>query len=74
MRAVIDRFEGDWAVLELEDGVLRQLPRDRLPAGAREGAHLTETPSGWALDPEAQAQGMARSRARLDALLRRKGP
>lgn len=37
MRYVIDRFEGDRAVVELEDGSMVSLPGAALPAGAREG-------------------------------------
>ena len=38
MRAVIDRFEGDVAVLELDDGEsCADVDRSTLPEGAREG-------------------------------------
>ena len=33
--AIIDRFEGDMAVLEMPDGAMRDLPRAALPYGAR---------------------------------------
>ena len=33
---VIDRFEGEWAVLEY-DGTVFNVPRSLLPTGAREG-------------------------------------
>ena len=42
MKAVIDRFEGDLAVLILPDGDQRlNLPRQVLPVKAREGSWLT---------------------------------
>ncbi|MEW6697982.1 MAG: DUF3006 domain-containing protein [Bacillota bacterium] len=37
MRAVIDRFEEKWAVLETEGRVIWQVPRDFLPPEAGEG-------------------------------------
>lgn len=37
MKAVIDRFEGKWAVLEAEGRVIWQVPRDFLPSEAEEG-------------------------------------
>jgi hypothetical protein len=33
----IDRFEGEWAVLEAPDGVTFEVPRGLLPPDAREG-------------------------------------
>jgi hypothetical protein len=42
MKAVIDRFEGDFAVLILPEGDQRlNLPREVLPAKAKEGSRLT---------------------------------
>lgn len=34
---IIDRFEGDWAVIETENRQTFNLPREILPAGTREG-------------------------------------
>ena len=36
MPAIIDRFEGSWAVIEF-DGTMFNFPRDLLPRGARVG-------------------------------------
>lgn len=36
-KAVIDRFEGEWAVCEAPDRKMFNLERARLPEGAREG-------------------------------------
>ena len=33
----IDRFEGEFAVVELEDGTLSNMPRVLLPEAAKEG-------------------------------------
>jgi len=44
-RMVVDRWEGDVAVVELEDGAVLDLPRWLLPPGAREG-HVVAVESG----------------------------
>ena len=40
MNVIIDRFEGDFAVVELPDGSFADLPRALVPAGAGEGSVL----------------------------------
>ncbi|ABP65764.1 DUF3006 domain-containing protein [Caldicellulosiruptor changbaiensis] len=37
MKVVIDRFEGKFAVLELENGKIVNVPIDIIPQGAKEG-------------------------------------
>ena len=37
MEFVIDRFEGEFAVVELADGKIAELPKALLPIGAKEG-------------------------------------
>ena len=37
LRGVVDRYEGDYAVLVFDDGQRLLWPREQLPAGAREG-------------------------------------
>jgi hypothetical protein len=37
MRVVIDRFEGKFAVMEMEDKQMVDMPRVLLPEGAKEG-------------------------------------
>lgn len=41
MRYIIDRFEGDYAVVELEDRTTASVARSALPADAREGDTIT---------------------------------
>jgi len=36
-KGVIDRFEGDWAIVELEDGQFIDIPSETLPPNAQEG-------------------------------------
>lgn len=52
MRAIIDRFEGDFAILEIEDGHTK-VPRILLPPQAREGDVLVDRDKKWILDIEA---------------------
>ncbi|MEL7655500.1 MAG: DUF3006 domain-containing protein [Bacillota bacterium] len=37
MKFVIDRFEGEFAVVELSDGNITQIPRVVIPTEAKEG-------------------------------------
>lgn len=75
MKAVIDRFEGEVAVLELEDGGLLTVQRSLLPPDAREGAHLNialdnDKLVGAELDVWAENDAKARIRAKLERLRR----
>jgi hypothetical protein len=40
MKVIIDRFEGDYAVIELEDKTICNMPIKLLPEGAIEGSVL----------------------------------
>ena len=37
MKVIIDRFEGDYAVVEYEDGKLKNIERRRIPGESAEG-------------------------------------
>mgnify|MGYP001063035623 FL=1 len=37
MKVIIDRFEGDYAIVELADGTMVDMPISLVPKGAREG-------------------------------------
>ena len=41
LRSVVDRYEGDCAVLVFDDGQRLLWPREQLPAGAKEGVAVT---------------------------------
>lgn len=60
---IIDRFEGDLAVLETDSGMI-QAARSLLPENAQEGDILTQTADGYAVDAEA-------TQARREKLLAR---
>lgn len=75
-RLVIDRFEGDFAVIELEGGTVIDVPRWLLPAGASEGDVIIVQPPEsdsadtvtLRVDPDATAASRELARERLRRL------
>ncbi len=43
MKVIIDRFEENFAVVELPDGTMADMPKVLVPSGAREGAVIDIT-------------------------------
>ncbi|MBQ4517556.1 MAG: DUF3006 domain-containing protein [Clostridia bacterium] len=43
MKIIVDRFEGNIAVVELEDGSIIDCPKALLPANAKEGSIINIT-------------------------------
>ena len=70
-RYVLDRYEGDWAILEDEDGRVLKVARDTLPQ-ASEGEALEEADGRWRVDPERTERLRRQARARLERLKRKK--
>lgn len=64
MRAVIDRFEGDVAVLLFGDEVKVDFPRSLLPPGAKEGSWLT-------VSMELDLEGEQKQREKISEQLKR---
>lgn len=64
---IIDRFEGDLAVLETDDGMIN-VERSLLPENAAEGDVLVYDGS-WTVDTAATEQRRERTRKRLKRLL-----
>ena len=64
----IDRFEGDYAVLETEEGMVN-IHRAHLPSSAREGDVVTYSNGGYSVDREATDDLRAEVRSRLHKLL-----
>ena len=72
MRAIIDRIEGDYFLVECEDETTVQIPTVGAPASAREGAVIELTDGRiTAVDEEATAARAAKLRARLERLKRK---
>lgn len=53
MRVIIDRFEGDYAVIETEEKLMKKIMRAEVPSEAREGDVLISKDHKWTIDPEA---------------------
>ena len=72
-KAVIDRFEGEQAVLLLGDGEIQLVvPRESLPGEAKEGDWLqVEIEEGVLVDAAIDAQATARAEERIAAKLAR---
>lgn len=64
---IIDRIEGEFAILEVEEE-MQQIAVSELPAGAAEGDILVQTETGWAIDAEAvqaRREALAARRRRM---------
>ncbi len=72
-KAVIDRFEGDWAVLLVgDDPRPLNVPRKALPKGAREGQWLQVDLEGdQVVSAEIDDEEAARAKARIAEKLER---
>ena len=62
LRGVVDRYEGDYAVLVFDDGQRLLWPREQLPAEAREGVAVAVALTVDLIDTEQRS-------ARLQGLL-----
>ena len=67
---VLDRFEGDWAMVEAEDGSIIRIARALLP-DVHEGDALEETNGQWQVDPERTEALREAVRQRLKKLKRK---
>lgn len=56
MEAVVDRIEGDVAVLEIDGERFEDAPLVTLPAGTRQGDVLTGGPGAWKRDDARRAE------------------
>ena len=74
MLMIVDRFEADYAVLEIQtdDGELlsKNLPLDWLPEDVAEGDVLRKNSSGYVIDRAETEKRRAAADARIRALLR----
>lgn len=67
---IIDRFEGDIAVLETDDGML-DISRAELPEEASEGDVLIRGENGWIVDKAAAADRRSAMKNKLRRLIRK---
>ena len=76
LKGVIDRFEGEWAIIELDgESEPRNVPRKVVPRHAKEGDYIQlESEDGQIirvqLDPEATQIAQKRIQDKLDHLRR----
>jgi hypothetical protein len=68
MQLIIDRFEGDMAVCEKPDRTMINIPRNQLPAGAREGDTLIMDEQSIRIDVEETARRNKRIADRFNRL------
>ncbi len=69
----VDRFEGEFAVLEQPDGTICDIPRAQLPEGTKAGDWLVRYPDGnYQIDQMLTQQRRVAVGQRLEALLKRK--
>lgn len=47
MSMTVDRIEGDFAVCELENGEIKNIPLENLPFGIKEGNVISENENGF---------------------------
>jgi len=65
----VDRLEGDFAVLEADDGSLHNVPLTDLPHGMREGSVLCKESDGvYSLDAKEEARRRAANFALQESL------
>jgi hypothetical protein len=66
---IIDRFEGDFAVCEVENGETVNIPRTELPLSADEGDCLITVAKGvYAIDADETARRKKRIREKMSRL------
>ena len=66
-KAVIDRIEGDFAVCEMQDGTMSDIPLFDLPAEAKEGSVILQSDGKWIVDKQEEEQRRDRIRRKMDS-------
>ena len=69
---VIDRIEGDIAVIELAGRAFIDVPLDRIDGNARDGAALTEVGGRYLVDEAATFERMQRTSKKRRALFNKR--
>ena len=67
---ILDRITETGAYLETEGGGMRRVPREALPAGAREGDMLRYAAGAWRIDAEETEKRRKLINQRLERLIR----
>lgn len=69
-KAVVDRIEGDFAVCEMQDGTMSDIPLSDIPAEATEGSVLFESDGKWIVDKQEEEEKRERIRRKMDNLFK----
>lgn len=67
MQAIVDRIEGDVAVLEIDGARFMDVPLSQMPAGCSQGDVFRGEPGAWVRDDDAKA---ARLKTNADLMAR----
>lgn len=59
MQAIVDRIEGDVAVLELDGAGFLDVPLEDMPAGCAKGDVFEGKPGSWVKSDDAKAERLA---------------
>ena len=73
MRAIIDRFEGEYAILETDAG-FEQVALAALPDGAKEGDFIVFENGSYRIDNHATQKQRVRTRELLDTIFQKNRP
>lgn len=68
MTYILDRYEGDYALLEAEDGTMVQIPKQVLPQAAAESSVLRQEQDGWVLCREETKSRADAIKSKMDLL------
>ncbi len=68
MKAILDRFEGEYALCENEDKVIIKVRRSQIPEEAREGSFLEISEDGCTLLSEEQKKREEHIKTLMDDL------
>lgn len=68
MKAIIDRFEGDYAVCETEDKRYINILKSELPQGIKEGDVLNRINDKWNIDTVATKERKDKIQNKLNSL------
>ena len=70
MRLVIDRFEGEYAVCEFENGEYIDVSKVDIPQEAKEGDVLIKTDNGYCVDKTATESKRKEIKERMNRLFK----
>lgn len=70
MKLIIDRFEGIYAICELENGAFIDVPKEDIPKEAKEGDILIKTDNGYCVDKTATENKRKEIKERINKLFK----